>query len=576
MGKYIIMTALTVISLISCNGIVTREIENNILDISVRNRLGTRTVIESTTLPSGSSVGLFVTDESGKTYDGNTIANVKFTATGEGDAQKWSTSPDVLLSTSVASVCSYYPYDESNYDVTAIPVEATSEVQKDWMWGTPVLGLDSNNPNAAITMNHALAAVRLNIIKGSFPGTGNVNYVSISSSGAASSAVMNATTGELSDIKGASYIFESTDEFTLSEGGTKVDFIVVPAGTEAPMDICVLVNGTEMVATTAGITLEAGKIYEYTVSVGVEALQLNKLNVTEWIEGEVLEQMFKPIIPSVNIIGNIEQINLVQKFQDGILTIKAIPKQKFLAVKEVTVTGNICNQSMDDNGVRTIIITDVSENITITFNGTSGHKWARIQHVDGTLYTAEEWLAAEATGTVTDADANGVAVKNSGKAYCPHVIHPTDSDVKMKWSSSYRLNIRGLSLVSYEDGTTYYDLNGKANTEAILAAVAAGTIADAPPAQYCAGITFANGQQSYLPAVGEMHAWYFNKEEINACMDAIGGKPIFSSSYSVGYWTSSLYSQDKPYYWWCNDYYPRDSYINTSEYNTRPTCALSL
>ena len=133
-----------------------------------------------------------------------------------------------------------------------------------------------------------------------------------------------------------------------------------------------------------------------------------------------------------------------------------------------------------------------------------------------------------------------------------------------------------MSLVSYEDGTTFYDLNGKANTEAILAAVAAGTIADAPPAQYCASVTFANGQQSYLPAVGEMHAWYFNKEEINACMDAIGGKPIFSSSYSVGYWTSSLYSQNKPYYWWCNDYYPRDSSLSTSEYNTRPTCALSL
>ena len=247
MKRSIILTALAVATLASCNRIDTPEMGSNALDISVRNGMGTKAVIEGTTLPSGSEIGLCVTDQSGVTYDGSNLKNVKYTASGEGESQKWNAVSDVLLSATVANVGSYYPYDESVYDITAIPIEATSAVQKDWMWGTPVSGLDNKNTSATITMNHALAAVRLNIIKGSFAGTGNIDYVSIESSGAASSAVMNATTGELSDIKGAGYIFESTDEFTLSEGGTNVDFIVVPAGTEAPMDICVLVNGAEMI-----------------------------------------------------------------------------------------------------------------------------------------------------------------------------------------------------------------------------------------------------------------------------------------------------------------------------------------
>ena len=532
------MTALAVAALASCNRIDTPEMGNNALDISVRNGIGTKAVIEGTTLPNGSSIGLFVTDESGKTYDGNTVANVKYTATGEGESQKWNAVSDVLLSATVANVGSYYPYDESVYDITAIPIEATSAVQKDWMWGTPVSGLDNKNTSATITMNHALAAVRLNIIKGSFAGTGNIDYVSIESSGAASSAVMNATTGELSDIKGAGYIFESTDEFTLSEGGPTVDFIVVPAGTEAPMDICVLVNGAEMVATTASMTLEAGKLYEYTVSVGVEALQLNKINVTEWTHGEVLEQMLNPAAPVVNITGTTTDIRFEQTYTNKTLTLKAIPKLEGYIVNEVTVHGGINTQTVDDNGARTIVITDIISDVTIKFNDKTFVPWARIQHVDGTLYTAEEWLAAETAGTVTDADANGVAVRYSQYASCPHVIHP-EYISNCRWSYNTTVRVPNV-IVTSDQATAQLDVNGKANTEAILAAVIAGTISDAPAAQYCAGITFANGQQGYLPAAGELQAWIDNIVSIKACMEAIGAsmdenkKPWSSTQISSG------------------------------------------
>ena len=567
------MTALAVAALASCNRIDTPEMGNNALDISIRNGIGTKAVIEGTTLPNGSEIGLRVTDQSGVTYDGSNLKNVKYTASGEGESQKWNAVSDVLLSATVANIGSYYPYDESVYDITTIPVEATSTVQKDWMWGTPVSGLDNKNTSATITMNHALAAVRLNIIKGSFAGTGNVNYVSIESSGAASSAVMNATTGDLSNIKGAGYIFESTDEFTLSDGGTKVDFIVVPAGTEAPIDICVLVNGAEMVATTAGMTLEAGKLYEYTVSIGVEALKLNKINVTEWTHGEVLEQIINPAAPVVNITGTTTGIRFEQTYANKTLTLKAIPTNDKHTVKNVTVTGGATKQSVDENGVRTIVITNIVSDITIKFNGTTFNEWARIQHVDGTLYTAEEWLAAKAAGEVTDADANGVAVRYSQYAYCPHVIHPKYSTDEIKWSNNTSVKVQNCTATS-DVAIAQLDVNGKANTDAILTAVTARTIADAPAAQYCASITFANGQKGYLPATGELQAWYHNMTAVNACMDAIGADKVCDKAWTAT-WSSTQYSASSAWHW-DYSYSGLDLNSKNSSHYARPVSAFSL
>ena len=557
------MTALAVAALASCNRIDTPEMGNNVLDISVRNGATTRTVIEGTTLPSGSEIGLCVTDNTGVTYDGSNFKNVKYTATGEGESQKWNAASDVLLSATVASVGSYYPYDESVYDITAIPIEVTSDVQKDWMWGTPVSGLDNKNTSATIIMNHALAAVRLNIIKGSFAGTGNIDYVSIKSSGAASSAVMDATTGTLTNITDAGYSFESTDEFTLIEGGTNVDFIVVPAGTEAPLDICVLVNGAEMVATTTGVTLEAGKIYEYTVTVGVEALQLSKLNVKEWVEEQMQEQLLAPSVPIVEITGTTTDIRFEQTYANKTVTLKAIPKLEGYTVNKVTVSGGMNTQTVDENGVRTIEITNIVSDITVTFAGTTYTEWARIQHVDGTLYTAEEWIAAEEAGTVTDTDANGVAVRYSKYASCPHVIYPNRRSSNITYSNDKLKEGPGIKFIT-DITTARLDVNGQANTEALLAAVANGTITGAYPAKYCAETVFANGQQGYLPAAGEAQAWVDNRTIVNACLDAIGGTRASDE------WTSTLYGERSAWY-----VRSSDLTYNSSSYSARPVASFT-
>jgi hypothetical protein len=169
---------------------------------------------------------------------------------------------------------------------------------------------------------------------------------------------------------------------------------------------------------------------------------------------------------------------------------------------------------------------------------------------------------------VTDADANGVAVLYSKYAVCPHVIHPKYSTEEPYWSSNTSVEVLGVTTTS-DKAIAQLDVNGKANTDAILAAVVAGTIVDAPPAQYCADVTFADGQQGYLPAAGELQAWYDNMTAVNACMDAIAADR--ADNYYT--WSSTQYTNS--WVWRGNDrkHYLDNTYKSTGLHYARPVVA---
>ena len=569
MKKYILFTSIAAATLVSCNSINIDDIETRALNISVKNAADTKAVIEGTTLPATSEVGIFPVDLSGRTYDGNTIANIKYTATGEGDSQVWNTTSDIMLSTAKATIHSYYPYDESVYDVTAIPIEVTSEVQKDWMWGTPATDIDNTNNTAVITMNHALAAVKLNIKKENYFGAGKVTSVSFNSNGAGTSAVMNATTGALSNVKGAGYTFESTKEFTIGNEATAVSFIAVPTNTAAPLTLDVIVDGRHMKVQTADVTLQAGNIYECNLSMNISVLSISKLNVTKWTVEQMGDVELSPFAPVVSFAGTTTNIRAEHDYKNKALTVTAYPTLEGYSVNKATVTGGIPTQSVDENGVRTIVITDIISEVTVKFAGTTFVPWARIQHADGTLYTAEEWLAAEDAGTVTDADANGVAVRYSQYASCPHIIHPKYSTNTMEWyRTTSSIEVPGVAMTS-NFGVARLDVDGKANTDAILKAVVAGTILNALPAQYCADVTFANGQQGYLPAAGEIQAWFDSRSIVDDCINAIGADPLNTTSA----WTSTQYSPTNAWYYSTSGL---TNYSKTYTFRVRPVSAFSL
>ena len=157
---------------------------------------------------------------------------------------------------------------------------------------------------------------------------------------------------------------------------------------------------------------------------------------------------------------------------------------------------------------------------------------ASIYGINGKFYSADEWTASGKSNE----EAVGVAVSDGEHSF---VIHPTAEKSGLMWSSNISVTIDGV-FTTTDVATAKGDFAGAANTTAILAAVQAGTIADAPAAQYAAGITFANGKTGYLLAAGELELVNHYLSDINSCLTAIGGTALSIGGNNC--WSSTQHS----------------------------------
>ena len=156
-----------------------------------------------------------------------------------------------------------------------------------------------------------------------------------------------------------------------------------------------------------------------------------------------------------------------------------------------------------------------------------------IQHIDGTLYTTDDWTS----GGYANEDANGVAVVRpiSGS----FVIAKEESSSRLAWGG-YSKTITDI-VTSSTSSVAVLDNDGAGNTPKIIEQCNGYTssgVTGAPAAEYCASYTFPNGKTGYLGALGEWQAAYNNKTKVNSAMSLIGGTSFNTSYY---YWSSTQY-----------------------------------
>lgn len=285
MKKRIFFAALLSMSLSACNtGLLDQPEEVSRLKVKIRNNVQTKGLIEGSTLADGSEVGVTVLNTDNSDYDGiKGFKNVKFTASSDGGSQKWTPTKDILLSATKGTLYAFYPYSSSVTDISAVPVSATSENQTDYMYATPVNDLNNKNATAEVTLEHALAAVRLNISKGSFTGTGQITEVSIMGEAIATGASLNTMTGELTDFSGKNTsVSPEFEPFTVSAEPVVKDFIVIPTGEKRPFTISIKIDGVKIEANTPAIDLTEGVIAEFDVTVNSKAITIGSISVTPW------------------------------------------------------------------------------------------------------------------------------------------------------------------------------------------------------------------------------------------------------------------------------------------------------
>lgn len=230
------------------------------------------------------SFGAMLAEPGKSTYDGLAYENVRFTSSGSGNAVAWTPERSILLSTTSGTLYSYYPYSADVTDMNSIAVQATSSVQTDYMYGTPVSGLNNRNASAVITMNHALAAVNIAVVKGTYTGAGAVTKVSVKGAAIATSADLDATTGTLSGFAGQNTEIAPAASFTISGTAQNNNIIVIPTGESKAITITVTIDGTAFTATTSAADLPEGTITKYTVTANSESLDVTKVNVTPWAD----------------------------------------------------------------------------------------------------------------------------------------------------------------------------------------------------------------------------------------------------------------------------------------------------
>ena len=257
------------------------------ISVSAKAPAVSRTIIDGSSLPDGSHIGVSVFDADGGDYDGQDYFNLKYTAAGEGEGQSWSTTTPASLSTTMAVVAAYFPYIENDdLDLTAVPVETAS--QTDYMYSGAVAGANMSSPEVTLNMSHALANIHVNIKKGTYTGTGEVSQMAVKAAAFATDATMNVFDGTLDNIdgKGAEFTQKITDA-VISAGMVEQDFLVVPDGSSESgnISLSVTVDGKKF---TAGIdydeAFQQGYTYTYNLTLNNEDLKVEAVEVLPWGE----------------------------------------------------------------------------------------------------------------------------------------------------------------------------------------------------------------------------------------------------------------------------------------------------
>ena len=160
-----------------------------------------------------------------------------------------------------------------------------------------------------------------------------------------------------------------------------------------------------------------------------------------------------------------------------------------------------------------------------------------IQHIDGTLYTTDEWTA----GGYANDKANGVAVVCASTSF---VIAKSYVSSAIKWGL-HDDPIDGLSAKS-SISLAISDFDGKGNTEKALAAYSGST--ENCLIKECSNWGFPNGKRGYLGSAGQINVTLNNLNAINTAMSACGGASLMFNVYH-GFATSTISTSS---YWYFN------------------------
>jgi hypothetical protein len=283
----------------------------------------TRSIINGTAFPNGSSIGVeLLKYEDNSAYSSKT--NVKYSNDENGN---WTSSESYTLSSSKAKVYGYYPYLNFNLPNDSLPFyevpiwinsEAIHNSDYDFMYATPVeseiAAVSNANHIINLQMNHALAQISFLVYKENYNGLGKLTSFSIEDAIAGTGKILieNSHPDLKMDIRDGSITggmegtikrdittpiileeinldppFPSSDVDVLkSQVLTKgCSVLIVPPGQidVAAIKFSFTIDGNiYSVKNSSSITWEKGKQYIYKIKLSGTSLSISSVTIAEW------------------------------------------------------------------------------------------------------------------------------------------------------------------------------------------------------------------------------------------------------------------------------------------------------
>ena len=333
----------------------------------------TRALIESTTLPEGSIIGVSLVKTGGGDY-GKGYPNMPYTATGTGTTQTWGAQAgEITLSSEKGTLYAYYPYSNQITDIKKIPV--STDTQTDYMYGETVLNVSEENPEANIVMRHALAAVRVLVKKGTYQGTGSLTKVAVTGEGYATSAMFDAVTAGLSDYKGAGTTQTMTINKTLDPSVyAQTDFILIPNKQNMPVTVALTVDDRTKTVDIPAWTMQQGYMYKIYLTVDDSEIEFKDISSDLWQYNDGGDITVDAGTYKINITGNLDNIAFNIEEQSGATVVTAAPTVGGEYVHQpeaIFEAGKAMLASNEFEGRQLVAIANQQTDIELVYNGTA-------------------------------------------------------------------------------------------------------------------------------------------------------------------------------------------------------------
>lgn len=328
-----------------------------------------RSIITSSALHEGAEIGISLTGSDG-TYDGTLYSNVRFIADGTASDQTWTSETDVMVSASPATLHAYYPYSDEVTDLSRIPVETAS--QTDYLYALPASDINNRNADVNISMQHALAAMKFTVSRGTYTGPGSITAITVQGENIATEGILNAVSGEITDLAGkGEAISLPLNEASLGTSGTGIYMMAIPTGRSTGIAIVLTIDGEEFSINTDPVMLSKGTVAAIDITINNSNVTVAPVRIKQWEEGAAVSSEFSRNW-TVNLIGDTDGISFTNSLDaDGNLTITASPEYpdaEINPVKGISGQATMTEQIDPETGTRTIVLSGISSDIDIEFD----------------------------------------------------------------------------------------------------------------------------------------------------------------------------------------------------------------